>query len=205
MPSSDLHGNLVKSKLLYPQIARILGGVFYQEASLQDDLERNTDMCVVGMDGDRIACRVRKHADYLKYAADFTLRYRLNSGHPTEWHKVLKGWGDYLFYGFATEDGKAVAEWRVINLREFRMWHERKSWEMRQDPEFQTWPIEKQTPGWTSKNSDDGVLFKIYTFKGKRAVPLSLLTAHSGDITTTGMRVTGFKGNEVGALFGGQP
>lgn len=102
------------------QIKRILGELFIGEANEEEDQKHNTDLIVLCIESIRVGCRVRK-AYYLdKWPNDFTIRCARPSGTPTELEKMLDGWGDYFFYGFADEQEKNITAWRVITLERLR-------------------------------------------------------------------------------------
>ena len=44
----------------------------------------------------------------------------------SELGKVLEGWGDYLFYGFADADERHLCAWLLGDLYVFRGWFNRK-------------------------------------------------------------------------------
>lgn len=103
------------------QIKHILGFYLIGVASFEDDAERNTDLIVLRMDGIRIACRLRQGFYLAKYANEFTIRYERPSGTKTELAKILEGWGDYLFYGFAANEN-TLEQWFIGDLNVFRKW-----------------------------------------------------------------------------------
>ncbi len=106
-----------------PAIKRILGEHLIAEADVAEDTFRNTDLITLRLAGEvRIACRVRQHAYLRLYGDEFTLRCSRPSGAATEIDKLLAGWGDYLFYGFANQDGTALAAWFLGDLDVFRRW-----------------------------------------------------------------------------------
>jgi len=105
-----------------PEIKRILGEHLIQEPPIAEDAERNTDLIVLRLDAIRIACRVRDNRYLDRYGDEFTIRSSRTSGAKTELTKVIEGWGDYLFYGFANKDNTKLAQWRIISLNVFRLW-----------------------------------------------------------------------------------
>lgn len=112
-------------RALIPAIKRVCANYLIGEAPIQEDMERNTDLIVLRLDPVRVACRLRRY-DYLgRYPDEFTIRAGRPSGVQTELQKVLSGWGDYIFYGFATADGAALAAWLLGDLSVFRLWHHR--------------------------------------------------------------------------------
>lgn len=110
-------------RALIPEIKRVCANYLIGEAPEQEDMERNTDLIVLRLDPIRVACRLRRF-DYLaRYPDEFTIRAGRPSGVQTELQKMLSGWGDYLFYGFASADGTTLASWLLGDLSVFRLWH----------------------------------------------------------------------------------
>lgn len=107
------------------QMKGLIGQALICAAPDVEDRERNTDLIVLKLDSVRIACRVRRHK-YLPYSSQFTLRAGRPSGNETELSKVITGWGNYLFYGFANEQETAIEQWFLGDLSRFRIWHSRK-------------------------------------------------------------------------------
>jgi hypothetical protein len=135
-----------------PEIKAILGQTLIATAKMDDDQLRNTDLITLRMPGAvRIACRIRKHPYLQKYADEFTLRCSRPSGNDTEIDKVLAGWGDYLFYGFASHRETELASWFIGDLNIFREWFR---WYRRT---FQDWPGEMKS------NHDGSSAFLVFT------------------------------------------
>lgn len=108
-----------------PEIKRILGEHLIQVPDIAEDRLRNTDLITFCMPGEvRIACRVRKYRYLQKYPDEFTLRCSVPSGRKTELAKLLKGWGDYIFYGFSNPEETDLAAWLIGDLGIFRQWHQ---------------------------------------------------------------------------------
>lgn len=134
---------------LIPEIKRILANYLIAEAPAAEDMQHNTDLIVLKLDTVRVACRLRRH-DYLaRYGGEFTVRARRPSGAETELSKVLSGWGDYIFYGFASPDAADLAAWMLGDLNVFRLWHHRELWENRR-------------PGLAQSNGDGSSDFRAY-------------------------------------------
>lgn len=134
-----------------PEIKSILGGLLIDVAEPADDSLRNTDLITLTMRGGlRIACRVRKHRYLATYADEFTLRCSVASGRETEIDKVLAGWGDYLFYGFANAEETALSTWVVGDLAVFREWF---AWYRRT---YHDWPGEMR------RNHDGSSNFMVF-------------------------------------------
>ena len=108
-----------------PEIKRILGEHLIAEPPVEEDAERNTDLVVLRLDAVRIACRIRKYGYLDRYGSEFTIRAGRPSGTKTELTKVIEGWGDYLFYGFADENEKYLAHWILGDLKAFRLYFNR--------------------------------------------------------------------------------
>lgn len=92
-----------------------LGTIRISVATWSDDLRMNTDFQIATLNnGHRISCRARRSRYRHQYANDFTIRYALPSGTPTEWHKLRSGLGDYIIYGFDAGHGR-LDPWHLIN------------------------------------------------------------------------------------------
>lgn len=105
-----------------PQIKAILGVHLIGEPPLEEDQERNTDLMVLRMDAVRIGCRVRKHQYLQAYGHEFTIRAGRPYGTKTELTKIIEGWGDYFFYGFADVEEQHLLQWFLGDLNVFRLW-----------------------------------------------------------------------------------
>ena len=105
------------------EIKGILGVHLIGEAKREEDAERNTDWMVLGMAAVRIGCRIRRYKYLAAYGNEFTIRAGVISGAKTELTKIIEGWGDYFFYGFANEDGKGLAHWTLADMKVFRRYH----------------------------------------------------------------------------------
>ena len=114
------------SRRFLPEIKRILGEHLIAEAPAEEDALRNTDLIVLKLDAVRIACRVRRHRFVQEYGDQFTIRVRRPNGVKSELGKVLEGWGDYLFYGFADADERHLCAWLLGDLHVFRGWFNRR-------------------------------------------------------------------------------
>ena len=119
-----------------PEVSALLGQALIMPAPEVEDCNHNTDLIVLGMNSVRIACRIRKNEDLIKYGTEFTIRCRSQNGGKTELPKVLEGWGDYMFYGFASKCEKHLARWTIINLEVFRKWYVDFLFENSRDPGF---------------------------------------------------------------------
>ena len=110
---------------LMGEVKKILATHLIRIGNRDEDRSENTDLVVFKSDaGHRIACRIRRNFYFRnpRYREEFTMRRSRPYGNKTELAKVLEGWGDYFFYGFASEDGKALAGWSLLDLAVFRKW-----------------------------------------------------------------------------------
>jgi hypothetical protein len=85
-----------------------------------EDRKRNSDLMILGINATRIACRVRKPEYAEKYADEFTIRFRLPWGGGTEYQKIMDGWGQFFFYGFADAQEKTLQKWVYCDLNVLR-------------------------------------------------------------------------------------
>lgn len=113
---------------LIPEIKRVLANYLIVEAPASEDKQRNTDLIVLRLDTVRVACRLRRYEYLTRYGDQFTVRTSRPNGTQTELAKMLSGWGDYLFYGFASADGISLEAWLLGDLNTFRLWHHRELW-----------------------------------------------------------------------------
>lgn len=136
------------------EIQHILGELLIREADPVEDAMRNTDLLTLAFQGQlRIACRIRRHHFLHDHSHEFTIRSSLRSGRQTEFSKLLQGWGDLLFYGFANQNETGLARWFVGDLGIFRRWlrthHKRHS----------------QWPGVEVGNADGSSRFRVFSLR----------------------------------------
>ncbi len=103
-----------------PEIKAILGQHLIGEPPVAEDTERNTDLMVLRMEAVRIGCRIRKIGYLRHYGDEFTIRAELPTGTKTELAKIIEGWGDYFFYGFADSYETHLIKWTLADMRVFR-------------------------------------------------------------------------------------
>ena len=116
---SDVHAGMKWTARFNDDIKRIIAPLIIVDATPEEDMERNTDMMVLSAGNIRIMCRVRKWPQRDRFVRDFTIRSYSN-GLKTEIHKVLEGWGDYLFYGLADKTESRIHSYRVMDMQVFR-------------------------------------------------------------------------------------
>jgi hypothetical protein len=138
-----------RQRALIPEIKRVLANYLITEAPVEEDMQRNTDLIVLRLDTIRVACRLRRYRYLADYGDQFTVRLSRPSGAETELAKMLSGWGDYIFYGFASADDSRLASWMLGDLKQFRIWHHRELWAGRK-------------PGVVMKNGDGSSDFVAY-------------------------------------------
>lgn len=132
------------------EIKAILGMHIIGEAPFEEDAHRNTDLIVLKMEAIRVAVRMRTYQNYEKYPDDFTVRVSRGSGNETELRKIMKGFGNLMFYGFEDSDQRHVGRWTLIDLDVFRgsVW----------DSYLRT----KKIPGFEKKNTDGSSDFRVF-------------------------------------------
>jgi len=140
------------SDAFMPEIKAILGMHIIGEAPYEEDAHRNTDLIVLKMEAIRIAVRMRTYKNFEKYPNDFTIRVSRGSGNETEMMKIMKGFGNLMFYGFEDQNGRHVGRWTIIDLDVFRgaVW----------DRQLRT----KEVPGFLRTNPDGSSDFRVFRF-----------------------------------------
>lgn len=103
-------GRVIRS---YPVVGSI---VSIKVANDEQDRQCATDYIVTVSNGD-IGCRIREWK-YWKLYGDITLRYERPSGIPTEFEKILNGYGRWYLYAWAKGDG--FGAWVFIDLDKLR-------------------------------------------------------------------------------------
>lgn len=105
-----------------PEIKRRCVDLFVHEAPPEEDIHHNTDLLVLKIDTVRIACRIRTHQYLERWPDEITIRAKRH-GTDTELDKIVAGWGDYFFYGFAGQgDRPPLSRWSILCLSHFRQW-----------------------------------------------------------------------------------
>ncbi|KVS50670.1 hypothetical protein WK39_27805 [Burkholderia cepacia] len=104
-----------------PAIRMIVGPHLLVPAPLELDQTQATDLIVLKAQNITVAARVRRPEYASRFPFDFTIRCRRDSGAETELSKILHGWADWMFYGFANPtDAGTIAHWHLIDLDAFR-------------------------------------------------------------------------------------
>lgn len=112
-------------------ICKIVGPYLLRQSTPWEDQKESTDLIVLRADGLRIAARVRQPG-YDQYADEITITCRRESGAQCEWHKmVMQDWGDWFFYGHATDlnaDFGIIQPWFLIDLSKARPFLRSQRW-----------------------------------------------------------------------------
>lgn len=103
-----------------PKIREIVGPYLLEPSSFEVDTKQAADLVVLTARDLTVACRVRRKGYAATYGKQFTIRSHRDSGATTEYEKILLGWGDWLFYGHETMDGKGIFPWMIVNLKAWR-------------------------------------------------------------------------------------
>ena len=132
------------------EIKGILGRLLISASPAIEDKQHNTDLIVLKLESVRIACRVRKFKYFDSYSDELTIRSS-RPGADTELRKIIEGWGDYFFYGFADQEDSRLVKWIVVDLKKFRLWFCR-----------QLCKLQGKTPGSERTNSDGSSKFLVF-------------------------------------------
>ena len=103
------------------KIWQILGMQFFKK--FEDlDLNEGTDFAIFTAKPVRVAVRIRRYKYYKcrRYRKQFTIRWKLCSGHKTEIDKIREGLVDYIFYAFIDEAESKFLQYFIGDLNVFR-------------------------------------------------------------------------------------
>ena len=100
-------------------IKSILGNYFIGQDVIHDQKEA-TDFEVFTVKPFKVGARLRTYSYFLRYPDEFTIRWELQSGYPTEIDKIRKGYVDYILYGFVDQDEKKIIQYFIGDLQVFR-------------------------------------------------------------------------------------
>ncbi len=105
-----------------PEIKKLVGPHLLVPAPFEVDAEEATDLIVLRARDMQIACRVRRpgYADNPKFRRQFPIRCERDSGAKTELAKIIDGFGDWMFYGHATDREAEINPWFLLDLHVFR-------------------------------------------------------------------------------------
>ena len=105
-----------------PAIKAIVGPYLLTTAPFEWDTKQATDLIVIHARDKTIAARMRRAKFAARYPDEFTIRYHRDTGTSTEYEKIVNGWADWMFYGFAAAgdaDGR-IQRWWLLDLDVFR-------------------------------------------------------------------------------------
>lgn len=136
-----------------PEIKLAVAPHVIGEATEDQDRRENTDLIVLRANVVRIACRIRQPQYFDRYPGEITIRSKRPGGNETELSKIVRGWGDMMFYGH--EDPEAhgtLRAWVLGDLSAFRLW-------------FSRMGINNgNAPGVQQKNRDGSSFFRAFQF-----------------------------------------
>jgi hypothetical protein len=99
-----------------PAVRAIVGPRLLVPAPFDADVQRATDLVVMRAQHLDVAVRIRRYKYLAQYADQFTIRKSRDTGTKTELEKIMDGFADWFFYGFAAEKGAGLAAWVLVDL-----------------------------------------------------------------------------------------
>lgn len=143
---------------LLAKVKQILGMVFFTEPPEEEDQERNTDLWILRLRRKftdcRVAVRIRRFEQFMKpgYGNEFTIRSSRPSGAKTELQKMLDGWAQYFFYGFANKHATNFQKYTLADLHWITCW-------------IKHYQVEhSELPGIEMPNPDGSSKFRVFTW-----------------------------------------
>jgi hypothetical protein len=103
-----------------PIMRQLIGPHLLVPAPIERDMQQATDLIVLRARDMTIAARMRRFGYAHIYPWEITIRSIRDSGAKTELEKLREGWGDWMFYGHASEDGGGIERWFLIDLHAWR-------------------------------------------------------------------------------------
>lgn len=99
-----------------PMVKTIIGPYLLTESPIERDRAEATDLIVLRARDMTIAVRLRRRSRrfWATHPHQFTLRCKRDSGATTELTKIIRGWGDWFFYGHADEG--IIYPWMLLDL-----------------------------------------------------------------------------------------
>jgi hypothetical protein len=165
------------SDLLIPHMKHIIGPRLLDVSSFDVDTKEATDLIVFKAGSVAISARVRKYSVWKRYPYDVTMRYSRPTGTETEFSKIMNGFGDWMFYGFADAETSArkpprepgvkyrIQYWSILDLEAFRY----------------LWQYERNTLKYTRQVNTDKTEFWAFDI---RSMPSVLLKSNHIEIPT---------------------
>jgi hypothetical protein len=122
-PNQSFAENLTFAARFAPAIRAIVGPCLLVPTPLSIDRSQAADFMVLTGRDVTIGARVRRNQYAATFAHEFTLCASTHNGTPSEYDKIVAGFGDWFFYGFAdTHDGKppGFVVWYLLDLHAWR-------------------------------------------------------------------------------------
>lgn len=187
---SDYRVDRPWSDAFIPAIKNIVGPLLLEESSFEIDTKQAADLVVLNARDKMIAARVRRSGYADRYPFEFTIRAKRDTGTRTELEKIVDGFGDWMFYGHAHEDGVSVSRWMVIDLSALR-----------------AALIRRQAPCQKQSNGDGThfVAFDIRTLPKAVLIASSFIVERDGETANPHKEWVDDYGKTDAALEGGTP
>ena len=121
LPVTEFNKNFAFTAKFSQQLKAILGQQFIVE-DIDEDQKRGTDFLVFSIKPFRVGVRLRRWYVYSneRYRNQFTIRWKLENGYPTEIDKIRDGFPDYILYGFCDEPEEKIVSYFIGDLEIFR-------------------------------------------------------------------------------------
>ncbi len=119
---NDYEANRRWSDLYLPQVKSLVGPHLLDVASFEVDTEEAADLTVLRVSDKRIGVRMRRLEEVKEdWLWQFAIRSKNKFGGLTEFNKVFRGFGDWLFYGFSPSGPVvAVERWFIVRYDSLR-------------------------------------------------------------------------------------
>jgi hypothetical protein len=168
----EFHANSAFSDRFMPAVHKIVGPLLCVRATREQDCREATDLVVPARS---IAVRVRRWPILdERWLDEFTIRGSSESGAATEIHKIIRGRGDWLFYGHqaAPDPCDEIGRWMVVDLDALRAVLICARPHLLHQPDNETSGLRENKDGKTS----------LWFFNVRR-LPPSVLVAEGGEAT----------------------
>ena len=101
-------------------VYKIVGPLLMEPASFELDAKQSTDLIVIKARDMRIGVRIRRPGFFDRFPNDITIRSARDTGTETELLKIMKGFGDWMFYGHSDKSEKSLVAWCLMDLNMWR-------------------------------------------------------------------------------------
>ena len=99
--------------------AKCILGFQFVNQDIKKDLEEGIDFLTFSISPIKVGFRLRRF-NYLKFKDEFTIRWSISSGNPTEIDKIRNGDIDYILYGFVNQEETKIIRYFIGDLTIFR-------------------------------------------------------------------------------------